>query len=136
MSGLPDPLHAVLIKCWISADNRDALDQSLADKQPIEGITVMKRHDRDLTNVHEFQRQDRNPIVSQLPAHGFREGKIEIQDQLAQADLDGHFPEAGNAQDRCVLGIFNGSTRIGAEVRIPCDEPQERVRVEEQSHLT
>jgi hypothetical protein len=39
---------------------------------------VMKRHDRDLTHVRDFQGQDQNPVVAQLPAHGLCEGKVEV----------------------------------------------------------
>src|SRR6266542_2818758 len=56
------------------------------------------------------------------------------QPEFAQAEFDDHIPASGQAHHVLVVLRFNGSSSAAAQTRIILQEPDERVRIQQQPH--
>ena len=67
-----------------------------------------------------------------LLLYQFREW--EVQFQLPRADFDRHFPQARYAQEPLIQKVFYMLACRIAQVGTTANEPQKRMRIEQQSH--
>ena len=63
---LPDDLHPVGGEGPVAGDDRDSLGERLGDHHPIEGVAVNPRQEAKTAQVHEVDREDRNPRVAAI----------------------------------------------------------------------
>ena len=65
---------------------------------------------------------------------GYERVKRLAQAQFAYAQLDRHFPQTGHAEERLFISVLNERPGSWAEAGATANEPQETMRVQEQSH--
>ena len=129
---LPERCNRVGAKGRVGNENGNLLDDGLGDDHAIERVAVVvgKRAERDGVSDRDWQCCNcvEVELIWKKRCEGFGES------DLSETCLDGHFPDAGDAQENVVGRIFDESSGVCAEPFISLNKPQERVRVEEQAH--
>lgn len=136
---LPDTCGAVRIKLRVFADDRHALNQRLCNEEAVEGIavTVVVWERADAQGMIGRYWQELNPGQGKLLAYRGLEGRTccrATQLESAQTYLDGHLPEACDAQIDVIRATDNSGASSCAESRAILDKPDERVGIYEKRH--
>ncbi len=92
----------------IGGQERDALDHRLSDKDAIERVLMDRRQPVEGNGVLAGDRQFAIVVVEQAAA---QEPGINPKVVPLQAALDGHFPEAGGAEEQLIARIVEQRAR-------------------------
>ena len=116
------------------AHERQGFYLALRDEQPVKWVAMMKWKLGDHLSVligdpHEVD-------VVGLELRGEEDCEWLMKHQLAEADFDGHLPQAPHAQQALVSEVFDQGPGGRAEAPIAHDEPEEGVGIERQLHFT
>jgi hypothetical protein len=129
---LPEPVDAVAVQRDVVAEDGQSLGKALGDQKPVERIAVVEGEPRHDFELLEAYREDFYAMCCRLLERKLDEWYVETE--LSSAELDRNFPQADDAHQRHVAGIFNQVTRYGAQSRTIVGSPQEGMRVEQESH--
>jgi hypothetical protein len=129
---LPKQWHAVGPESHIAGHQRESLYSSLSDEQPVERVSMMKRHHEQFLKMFEFRRQCMEAIRNERAWKKIRIGNTQLQ--LSQADLDCEFPGRDVAYVLFVVRFFDSSTSGRAQSGTALPKPKERVAVQKQPH--
>src|SRR6266545_3747961 len=129
---LPDPGHTVRVEGHVRADNRNALDLGLDAQQPIKGVFVMLGQHLNGRGVFEFDLEQNEVVAGDLSGQQNRRRFPQLQ--LAQPRLDSDLPARCHADQLAVGRGYDGRFRGRTQQRVVPQEPEQRVRVEQERH--
>ena len=109
--GSPQARHAVGLDGGIAAHERDGFGSRLRYEQTVEEVAVVKRqslHDREVGGVDGKQVE---AIADHVMGDEIRNRALQLE--LADARLDGDLPQADDADEVHVAGVFQQTTGQG-----------------------
>lgn len=128
----PEDRHTVLPKHAVGGDDREVIFKRLRDEKSIERIPMAERQVRDSNDMSEPNIQQREAVDAKLlgnePIQAFSQPK------LAETELDGKLPAAGDAEKDLVIRVGDSRPCSPPDCGRALDPPEERVRVEQQFH--
>ena len=128
----PQQRHPVGGELRIAGDDGQPFNLSLANHKAIKRVAMVPRQCNQTTIVPQVHRQQLKTVGIE---HAWKDHIIvRLEMQLAERQLDRHFPRHGVADEALIRLIFHRCSRRTAQQGIPLAEPNESVRIDQQAH--
>jgi hypothetical protein len=132
---LPNALNGhvgqIIVQHFINGNGHHLFYGALSEEDSVKWVAVVQWQGLILKDVGHFYGQDLDAILSDVVGE-FVQWSTDTQSP--NPDFDGHFPKGGQAHKWLVVRVFNRLAGSLAQFGRAFVEPNERVRIQEQSH--